>query len=388
MNYLNIDDHIYYEIKMHSLNNQSECKCNECKQKFLCLKCERYGHTLEYCRTRQCEICHKFGHLSKNCRRHYKCERCFNYGHDERNCKTIICQRCNRNGHISMECRRNTYMCTQCGNDIMCLDNHRCNRDDIGIWKYLKWRKEDQKRFYFKYQWIIRFRDRLINYRLMKSDYLHHKKRLRDKKLIYEKNKKNMLKELKSLNWVNVHSSDKVSAMIKEHNDKVILPLSREIRNKTNKIAFNLEMIKTLEKHVEKDSKFIKTANTRIKNMTSYSNKFIQQFEENEKKYGHRAFPGASGPAIGRANAERKRGLGPTRVCNICYEQIPNKIAVTKCGHIFCVDCILKSLKYRKKCPICRISLYFEDYAVIDYNYDISSKVGSYYEIKKNYIKI
>ena len=45
-------------------------------------------------------------------------------------------------------------------------------------------------------------------------------------------------------------------------------------------------------------------------------------------------------------------------VCSICLGVIGdyNK-AVTKCGHNFCLTCLLESLKEKNNCPLCRSSL-------------------------------
>lgn len=42
--------------------------------------------------------------------------------------------------------------------------------------------------------------------------------------------------------------------------------------------------------------------------------------------------------------------------CPICFEELMNsslKPMSTKCGHIFCENCIQSSLSARKKCPVC-----------------------------------
>lgn len=41
--------------------------------------------------------------------------------------------------------------------------------------------------------------------------------------------------------------------------------------------------------------------------------------------------------------------------CPICYESIlQREPTVTKCGHVFCRECILKSLAIVRKCPLCQ----------------------------------
>jgi DNA repair protein RAD5 len=42
-------------------------------------------------------------------------------------------------------------------------------------------------------------------------------------------------------------------------------------------------------------------------------------------------------------------------ICSICMEQ--NDISLTKCGHIYCLDCIKNWLTIKKNCPICKKDL-------------------------------
>ena len=45
--------------------------------------------------------------------------------------------------------------------------------------------------------------------------------------------------------------------------------------------------------------------------------------------------------------------------CPICYDKIgKNNYIVTKCNHIFCNDCLFKSLNKQSCCPICRNDLF------------------------------
>jgi len=51
--------------------------------------------------------------------------------------------------------------------------------------------------------------------------------------------------------------------------------------------------------------------------------------------------------------------------CSICLDVICDG-SVTKCGHIFCVECIKNSLKYKKKCPMCKKELDINDVFLIN----------------------
>ena len=46
--------------------------------------------------------------------------------------------------------------------------------------------------------------------------------------------------------------------------------------------------------------------------------------------------------------------------CSICLEVLNNK-SVTKCGHIFCAECIKNCLKYKQMCPMCKKPITMDD---------------------------
>ena len=47
-----------------------------------------------------------------------------------------------------------------------------------------------------------------------------------------------------------------------------------------------------------------------------------------------------------------------TNECPICYEKLQDiNVCTTKCGHSFCHQCMMKSLKWNNKCPSCRDKL-------------------------------
>jgi hypothetical protein len=54
-------------------------------------------------------------------------------------------------------------------------------------------------------------------------------------------------------------------------------------------------------------------------------------------------------------------------ICAICLEEINEKNnCTTLCNHKFCLSCILKSLKYKNSCPICREIIIIENTENID----------------------
>lgn len=53
-------------------------------------------------------------------------------------------------------------------------------------------------------------------------------------------------------------------------------------------------------------------------------------------------------PGSGSLNPQKEKNL-----CRICYDDIKCRSA-TKCGHIFCWACIIKTLEMSEECPVCR----------------------------------
>lgn len=51
--------------------------------------------------------------------------------------------------------------------------------------------------------------------------------------------------------------------------------------------------------------------------------------------------------------------------CSICLEVITNK-SVTKCGHIFCAECIKNCLQYKKMCPMCKKPIDLQDVYLVN----------------------
>ena len=70
--------------------------------------------------------------------------------------------------------------------------------------------------------------------------------------------------------------------------------------------------------------------------------------------------------------------------CPICMDKINiNSIIITKCGHLYCMDCIMKSLSVKNNCPICRESIQEEtDYIIIHFH-----NINEYKTLKKEIIQ-
>ncbi|KAM3144912.1 hypothetical protein pb186bvf_002917 [Paramecium bursaria] len=47
--------------------------------------------------------------------------------------------------------------------------------------------------------------------------------------------------------------------------------------------------------------------------------------------------------------------------CGICYEENQVEFSISKCGHIFCIQCFQNEVKLRGKCPQCRCLLQYND---------------------------
>lgn len=68
--------------------------------------------------------------------------------------------------------------------------------------------------------------------------------------------------------------------------------------------------------------------------------------------------------------------------CPICFEDIKKYgFCVTNCSHVFCMDCMVESLKEKRACPLCRDNMDPEIISVNDtsdyrFGYQIGSEEG------------
>ena len=76
-----------------------------------------------------------------------------------------------------------------------------------------------------------------------------------------------------------------------------------------------------------------------------------------------------SSQALDKASTEEGKGkkgkvLQKRGICGICFDKRV-RTAVTPCGHLFCYECILKSLSYKLECPICRHKVQVKEVIVL-----------------------
>ena len=65
---------------------------------------------------------------------------------------------------------------------------------------------------------------------------------------------------------------------------------------------------------------------------------------------------------------EEKKEEDNDEQCGICMTEIPeDDIGVTKCGHIFCYECLKTSVSKMKSCPYCKSKLKDTDVYIMSY---------------------
>jgi late competence protein required for DNA uptake (superfamily II DNA/RNA helicase) len=52
--------------------------------------------------------------------------------------------------------------------------------------------------------------------------------------------------------------------------------------------------------------------------------------------------------------------------CNICMNTDTEEYSKTKCGHIFCAECIKNCLQYKKMCPMCKKPIDLQDVYLVN----------------------
>ena len=135
-----------------------------------------------------------------------------------------------------------------------------------------------------------------------------------------------VLNELKNLNWKQVQNRTKGIDFITTHSNEKISILNNNINRKKKCLNKIKNDITKCELSVEKITNFLN-----------------EQVHTLNKKNLHN--------------------------CPICLRKInKNKISLTKCGHLYCYNCLKCSLSYNCRCPICREKLHSNDIILIHYN--------------------
>jgi hypothetical protein len=155
------------------------------------------------------------------------------------------------------------------------------------------------------------------------------------------------------------------------YRDKV----SNKLDNKIDKITTNIKQLnkckeKLLDLIVNIDVEYINIISSKLTKIKSLIDKEIKKKKHLEmckdyhKKINYDSFE-----------------------CSICYNEVDkdNEIyGVTKCGHIFCMECLFESLYYKKMCPVCRNNIKITDIDIIYYK---PENVLNKYLTLINYIK-
>jgi len=138
--------------------------------------------------------------------------------------------------------------------------------------------------------------------------------------------KAKVLKELKNLKWKKVQSNNKGIDFIQKMSKKKICGIQKNI---DKKIA-----------HINKIQNEINKQKNKIKKINNYVNDRIKLLENKN-----------------------------LIKCPICLDDInKNSISLTKCGHLYCYECLKNALCIDTRCPQCRKVLCESDIILIHYN--------------------
>lgn len=148
-------------------------------------------------------------------------------------------------------------------------------------------------------------------------------------KLLVKINYSRVLSQLKQLNWIQVHSDKNYKTNVTQLFDDTELVLTKKLEKYKNKIR-NIE--------------------NKINNNKINKSKMLDKFN---------------------------------KTCPICYITDLESYAITRCGHIFCHNCIKKCIAMQFKCPLCRTVIFFKD--VMFFN-STEYLLNSQYKIKSNQI--
>ncbi|KAL0860836.1 hypothetical protein ABMA27_009378 [Loxostege sticticalis] len=61
---------------------------------------------------------------------------------------------------------------------------------------------------------------------------------------------------------------------------------------------------------------------------------------------------------IKKAKTKKKQQKFLKIRCPICFNNLTNEaVSSTRCGHVFCTQCLMKAMSLKRMCPLCRVSL-------------------------------
>lgn len=154
-------------------------------------------------------------------------------------------------------------------------------------------------------------------------------------------NKNKVLSEFKQLEWIEIKTSEQGIKFLKNVSQNKITHINKNINRKKNMLKKIDRDIKKCELDIIKITKYIDAKSLIITDKNQIN-------------------------------------------CPICMDKInKDSIIITKCGHLYCRNCLLKSLKVKENCPICRENIKEEsDYITIHFH-----NTGNYKILKKEIIQ-
>ena len=150
----------------------------------------------------------------------------------------------------------------------------------------------------------------------------------------------------------NCKTLDEIQKVILDHNKKKLIQLNTKIQQDKSKIAELLIIVERGYIFEEKNSDGKVFEN--IENVKAEIGIFRRKLTNNKKEYD----------TVNRTYKYLQNAIDNIKkieTCPICLDDIQHdQIAITKCGHKFCKDCIYEFMeminsKYEIKCPMCNI---------------------------------
>jgi SNF2 family DNA or RNA helicase len=163
-----------------------------------------------------------------------------------------------------------------------------------------------------------------------------------------EKLKKKKLKKI----GVNTEKEDFV---IDKELEKLLESLNAESNGKNSDKTDTTLTIENLKEHLKnQENKLVENTNILEGKKSTYN--FFYNVIERIKK------------TVNKVNKPTEGESNDDEVCGICLDEIPeNDIGVTKCGHIFCYECLRLTITKYHTCPYCKNKLSEQDIYILSY---------------------
>ena len=160
-----------------------------------------------------------------------------------------------------------------------------------------------------------------------------------------------------------------MSFYINSYREIMFKKWSNPIMRKYDKVIQEFKQkMKVKENYKKVISEFKELKWIEVKSQTNYDENITNFFKETDdilqiqlKKYENLVQKTKRKITLNQDNRNKTLYQRLNNNCPICYDENVKSFGITRCGHLFCCNCLKRCVKKQLKCPICRSILFFKD---------------------------